>query len=76
MDIPIHIQDGDSTLVRFEGCGFDSPTPGSSNPFNCSDSILSVPCNQRVFFPGQVNAAAPELDKAKHTFLTDHSNQV
>ncbi|XP_040004712.1 cilia- and flagella-associated protein 65 isoform X2 [Xiphias gladius] len=54
MDIPIHIQDGDSTLVRFEGCGFDTPTLGSSNPFNCSDTKASVACVQRVPFPGQV----------------------
>uniref|UniRef100_A0A8C3A4G6 Si:ch1073-349o24.2 n=1 Tax=Cyclopterus lumpus TaxID=8103 RepID=A0A8C3A4G6_CYCLU len=54
MDIPIHVQDGDSTLVRFEGCGFDSPTPGSTNPFNCSDTKASEPCVKRVPFPGQV----------------------
>uniref|UniRef100_A0A3B4UBL5 Cilia and flagella associated protein 65 n=1 Tax=Seriola dumerili TaxID=41447 RepID=A0A3B4UBL5_SERDU len=54
MDIPIHIQDGDSTLVRFEGCGFDTPSLGSSNPFNYSDNKPPVPCVQRVPFPGQV----------------------
>ncbi|XP_037646659.1 cilia- and flagella-associated protein 65 isoform X1 [Sebastes umbrosus] len=54
MDIPIHIQDGDSTLVRFEGCGFYSPTLGSTNPFKGSDTEASEPCVQRVPFPGQV----------------------
>ncbi|XP_071348758.1 cilia- and flagella-associated protein 65 isoform X2 [Trachinotus anak] len=54
MDIPIHVQDGDSTLVTFEGCGYDAPTLGSSNPFNCSDTKAPVPCVQRVPFPGQV----------------------
>ncbi|XP_068557648.1 cilia- and flagella-associated protein 65 [Cebidichthys violaceus] len=54
MDIPIHVQDGDSTLVRFEGCGFDSPTLGSTNPFNCSDTKASEPRVKRVSFPGQV----------------------
>ncbi|XP_040912258.1 cilia- and flagella-associated protein 65 [Toxotes jaculatrix] len=52
MEVPIHIQDGDSTLMRFEGCGFDTSTLGSSNPFNCSDFKAS--CVQRVPFPGQV----------------------
>lgn len=56
MDIPIHIQAGDSTLVTFEGCGFQSLMLGSSNPFNCSDSKL-VPCVQKVPFPGQVIVA-------------------
>ncbi|XP_067459268.1 cilia- and flagella-associated protein 65 [Thunnus thynnus] len=54
MDIPIYIQDGDSTLVKFEGCGFGSPALGSSNPFKCSDAEPTVPCVQRVPFPGQV----------------------
>ncbi|GAA6231328.1 coiled-coil domain-containing protein 108 [Lates japonicus] len=54
IDIPVHIQDGDPTLVRFEGCGFDTATMSSSNPFNCSDTKGSVPCVQRVPFPGQV----------------------
>lgn len=50
MDVSISVQDGDSTLVRFEGCGFDSPT----KPFKCSDSEASEPCVKRVPFPGQV----------------------
>ncbi|XP_070771214.1 cilia- and flagella-associated protein 65 [Enoplosus armatus] len=54
MDIPIHVHDGDSTLVRFEGCGFSSPTLGSVNPFNCSNTEASEPCVQRLPFPGQV----------------------
>ncbi|XP_035030976.2 cilia- and flagella-associated protein 65 [Hippoglossus stenolepis] len=54
MDVPIHIQDGDSTLVRFEGCGFDTPTLGSSNTLNCSDTKESAPCVQRLPFPGQL----------------------
>ncbi|XP_051260176.1 cilia- and flagella-associated protein 65 isoform X3 [Dicentrarchus labrax] len=54
MDILIHIQDGDSTLVRFEGCGFHSPALGSKNPFNCIDTEASEPSVQRLPFPGQV----------------------
>ncbi|CAB1426783.1 unnamed protein product [Pleuronectes platessa] len=54
MDVPIHIQDGDSTLVRFEGCGSVTPTLGSSNTLNCSDTKESAPCVQRLPFPGQL----------------------
>ncbi|XP_059199527.1 cilia- and flagella-associated protein 65 [Centropristis striata] len=54
MDVPIHVQDGDSTLVRFEGCGSCSPTLGSTNPFNSSETKAPDPCVQRVPFPGQV----------------------
>ncbi|XP_056292370.1 cilia- and flagella-associated protein 65 [Pseudoliparis swirei] len=54
MDVPIYVQDGDSTPVRFEGCGFDSPTLGSTNPFNCSDTKASESCVKKVAFPGQV----------------------
>ncbi|XP_044073745.1 cilia- and flagella-associated protein 65 isoform X2 [Siniperca chuatsi] len=54
MDIPIHVQHGDSTLVRFEGCGSNSPTLGSTNPFNCSDTKAPAPCVQRLPFPGQM----------------------
>ncbi|XP_033474057.2 cilia- and flagella-associated protein 65 [Epinephelus lanceolatus] len=53
MEIPIHVQDGDSTLVRFEGCGFNSPTRGSKNPFTC-DTEATAPFVQRLLFPGQV----------------------
>ncbi|KAI3356474.1 hypothetical protein L3Q82_017688, partial [Scortum barcoo] len=49
MEIPIHVQDGDSTLVRFEGCGFIVSTLGPTKPFNSSDIKI-----QRLAFPGQV----------------------
>ncbi|XP_026150303.1 cilia- and flagella-associated protein 65 isoform X2 [Mastacembelus armatus] len=54
MDILIHIQDGDSTLVTFEGCGLVTPTLGSPNPFSCSDSKAPVPCVHMMPFSGQV----------------------
>nr|XP_046260401.1 cilia- and flagella-associated protein 65 isoform X2 [Scatophagus argus] len=54
MDIPIHVQDGDSTLVRFEGCGLNSPALGSKDSFNDSDTEALEPCVQRLPFPGQV----------------------
>ncbi|KAG7241732.1 hypothetical protein INR49_025197 [Caranx melampygus] len=54
MDIPIYIDDGDSTLVRFEGCGVYSPALGSSNAFSCSETKAPVSSFKRVPFPGQV----------------------
>ncbi|TMS06489.1 Cilia- and flagella-associated protein 65 [Larimichthys crocea] len=55
MDIPIHVQDGDSTLVRFEGRGLYSPTVGSKNPFTSRDTrVTPEPCVQRLPFPGQL----------------------
>ncbi|KAM9851178.1 cilia- and flagella-associated protein 65 [Aulostomus maculatus] len=53
MDVPVHIRDGNSPVVRFEGCGLDSPTVGSSNPLP-GDAKPSLPCVQQVVFPGQV----------------------
>ncbi|XP_053295148.1 cilia- and flagella-associated protein 65 [Pleuronectes platessa] len=61
MDVPIHIQDGDSTLVRFEGCGSVTPTLGSSNTLNCSDTKESAPCVQRRPFPGQLVFLSADL---------------
>ncbi|XP_070832675.1 LOW QUALITY PROTEIN: cilia- and flagella-associated protein 65 [Chaetodon trifascialis] len=52
MEIPIHVQDGDSTLVSFEGCGLNSPVLRSKNPFNHSHTNPE-PCVQRLPFPGQ-----------------------
>ncbi|KAL6100579.1 cfap65 [Pungitius sinensis] len=54
MDVSISVQGGDSTLVRFEGCGLDSPTLASAKPFKCSDTEAPEPCVKRVPFPGQV----------------------
>lgn len=54
MDIPIHVLDGDSILVRFEGCGFRSPALGSKNSFSYGDTKASEQCGQRMPFPGQV----------------------
>ncbi|KAM4558144.1 cilia- and flagella-associated protein 65 isoform 2-T2 [Odontesthes bonariensis] len=54
MDVPIHIQNGESTLVRFEGCGVDAPTLSSSETCTCSDSKAPIHRVQRVPFPGQV----------------------
>uniref|UniRef100_A0AAV2K5K4 Uncharacterized protein n=1 Tax=Knipowitschia caucasica TaxID=637954 RepID=A0AAV2K5K4_KNICA len=50
MDIPIHVQNGESTTVRFEGCGIYSLTPKVSNRSDNTDVPL-VPCWQRAPFP-------------------------
>lgn len=70
MDIPIHVQGGASTLVRFEGCGLNSPTQGSINRFNCSDTKASEPTMQRLPFPGQVRAV---LVFSNHIFISIYS---
>ncbi|KAM3861924.1 LOW QUALITY PROTEIN: cilia- and flagella-associated protein 65 [Diretmus argenteus] len=54
VDIPIHIQGGESTLVTFEGFGVDPRAPGSSNLFHSRDAPSSLPCVQRTPLPGQV----------------------
>ena len=52
MDVPIHVQDRESVLQRFEGCGVN---PGAVGPKNIlSDTISSKPYLQRLPFPGQV----------------------
>ncbi|XP_074550256.1 cilia- and flagella-associated protein 65 isoform X1 [Halichoeres trimaculatus] len=53
MDILIHVQDGDSTLVRFEGCGLITPTLRSTNQFKSTDWRNSELCVQRQPFPNQ-----------------------
>ncbi|XP_061775397.1 cilia- and flagella-associated protein 65 [Nerophis ophidion] len=47
MDIPIHIQDGDTTLLRFDCCGLGPQTVLSS-----SDTKSSIPCVRRIPLPG------------------------
>ncbi|XP_041857030.1 cilia- and flagella-associated protein 65 isoform X2 [Melanotaenia boesemani] len=53
MDVPINIQDSEPTLLRFDGCGLDSPTLGSSKIY-ASNSKTTVHCVQKVPFPGQL----------------------
>nr|XP_057938965.1 cilia- and flagella-associated protein 65 [Doryrhamphus excisus] len=47
VDIPIHIQDGDTTLIRFDGSGL-SP----QSVFTSSDTQSSLPCVRRMPLPG------------------------
>ncbi|XP_068184475.1 cilia- and flagella-associated protein 65 [Antennarius striatus] len=54
MDIPIHVQGGDTTLVRFEGSGLNPSEMGFKNSFKCRDTETSESCIQRLPLPGQV----------------------
>ncbi|XP_048049329.1 LOW QUALITY PROTEIN: cilia- and flagella-associated protein 65 [Megalobrama amblycephala] len=51
VDIPIHVMEGDSMFVTFEGQGFDER---ESEPIQVQDGRITVPCTQRIPLPGQV----------------------
>ncbi|TSK92887.1 Cilia- and flagella-associated protein 65 [Bagarius yarrelli] len=51
VDIPIYMLEGESVLVKFEGCGFDKRDPV---PLQLYDGHLTVPCTQKVPVPGQM----------------------
>ncbi|XP_067266303.1 cilia- and flagella-associated protein 65 [Chanodichthys erythropterus] len=51
VDIPIHVMEGDSMFVTFEGQGFDER---DSEPIQVQDGRITVPCTQRIPLPGQV----------------------
>ena len=54
VDIPIHVLNGDSVLMTFEGCGVDIQLLGDSVPLQLHETYPSVPSTQRVPLPGQV----------------------
>ncbi|XP_061081714.1 cilia- and flagella-associated protein 65 [Conger conger] len=49
VDVPVHVLDGDSVLVRFEGRGWDSRGAGEAR-----GGPPSLPSTQRVALPGQL----------------------
>ncbi|XP_055071936.2 cilia- and flagella-associated protein 65 [Misgurnus anguillicaudatus] len=51
VDIPIHVVEGDSMFVTFEGHGFDER---DSEPLQMKDGCITVPCTQKIPMPGQV----------------------
>uniref|UniRef100_A0A671KH62 Coiled-coil domain-containing protein 108-like n=1 Tax=Sinocyclocheilus anshuiensis TaxID=1608454 RepID=A0A671KH62_9TELE len=51
VDIPIHVVEGDSMFVTFEGQGFDER---ESEPIQIQDGCITVPCTKRIPVPGQV----------------------
>ncbi|XP_056308541.1 cilia- and flagella-associated protein 65-like, partial [Danio aesculapii] len=51
VDVPIHVVEGDSMFVAFEGQGFDER---ESEPIQIQNGGITVPCTQRIPVPGQV----------------------
>ncbi len=51
VDVPIHVVEGDSMFVTFEGQGFDER---EAEPIQIQDGRITVPCTQRIPVPGQV----------------------
>lgn len=51
VDIPIHVVEGDSMFVTFEGHGFDER---DSERLQVKDGCITVPCTQKIPIPGQV----------------------
>ncbi|KAK6315486.1 hypothetical protein J4Q44_G00150150 [Coregonus suidteri] len=54
VDIPVHVLEGDTMLMTFEGCGFDNRALGESAPVQLRDAYMSVPSTQRMPLPNQV----------------------
>ncbi|XP_029557900.1 cilia- and flagella-associated protein 65 isoform X2 [Salmo trutta] len=54
VDISIHVLEGDTMLLTFEGCGFDNSVLGESAPVQLHDAYMSVPSTQRMALPNQV----------------------
>lgn len=59
VDVPIHVVEGDSMFVTFEGQGFDER---EAEPLQIQDGRITVPCTQRIPVPGQVRL----LDETSH----------
>lgn len=57
MDIPIHIQNGDTTVVRFQGCGLRATELISKNLFSSSESMVSEQGLLKRPVPEQVRAS-------------------
>ncbi|XP_035248497.1 cilia- and flagella-associated protein 65 isoform X2 [Anguilla anguilla] len=54
VDVPVHVLEGDSALVRFEGRGWDGRSAGEVPPARLQGCPASVPSTQRVALPGQL----------------------
>lgn len=57
MDIPIHVQNGDTTVVRFEGCGLRATELISKNILSSSESVVSEQGLLKRPVPEQVRAS-------------------
>lgn len=56
MDVPIHVENGDTTVVRFEGCGLRAPELSYTNLSSSSESVVSEQSMLKRPFPGQVRS--------------------
>lgn len=54
MDVPIHVENGDTAVVRFEGCGLRAPELSYKNLSSSSESVASEQSLLKRPFPGQV----------------------
>ncbi|KAJ8383584.1 hypothetical protein AAFF_G00216570 [Aldrovandia affinis] len=54
VDVGVHVLEGDSALVRFEGRGWDSRAAGEILLAEFQGCSISVPSTQRVALPGQL----------------------
>ncbi|KAL0985623.1 hypothetical protein UPYG_G00159560 [Umbra pygmaea] len=54
VDIPVHILEGDTVLITFEGCGFHTQSLMGSAPLQLFAADQSVPSTQRLLLPNQV----------------------
>ncbi|XP_029113584.1 cilia- and flagella-associated protein 65 [Scleropages formosus] len=60
VDVPIHVLEGDSVLMTFEGCGFDSRALGESAPLHLHRDHPAIPSPQREALPGQLVTLSEE----------------
>ncbi|XP_073329268.1 cilia- and flagella-associated protein 65 [Pagrus major] len=74
MDVPIRVQDGESILQRFEGCGLNPAALGSKNFL--SDTKSSEPYLQRLPFPGQVVFLSEDSVCLGHIPVNSQSSRI
>lgn len=68
MDVPIHVENGDTTVVRFEGCGLRAPELSYTNLSSSSESVVSEQSMLKRPFPGQVRSLpdpGPRIEQIK-----------
>ncbi|KAM8857620.1 cilia- and flagella-associated protein 65 isoform 2-T2 [Synchiropus picturatus] len=78
MDIPIHVEGGDSTTVRFEGQGLHTPVQASTNQFLYKD-VPRIPFPEEVVFLSENVLALGDVTVGSQTsniiFLTNRSDK-
>ncbi|XP_059144553.1 cilia- and flagella-associated protein 65-like [Physella acuta] len=54
VDIPLHIDNGDTAVVTFVGIGYDKRIMGDTMPFSDEPQLCGVPTVQKAEVPGQL----------------------